>query len=424
MPCERIFRFHKHFFLEVAMRRSIGFLVLVAACLAGSQLWSQDWPQWRGANRDDKSTETGLLKEWPKDGPPKLWSIAGLGSGYSAITVKDGRIYTMGTSGDKEAVFALDFNTGKVLWTASSDDKIFEESRGNGPRCSPTTDDKYLYTEGAFGAVNCFEAATGKPVWKVSLTKDLGGRVPQWGYTESPLVVGRALIVTPGGGKGGIAALDKITGRVIWQSAEVRTGAAYSSPILATIAGKKQIINGLAERLVGLDAETGKFLWDFTEPMAEISITTPIEHDGLVFASSSPNYKKGSGVARITPEGAQKVWYDKRFGNHHGGVVLVGDYLYGFFDDMRCVELKTGKVVWQNPSVGKGSLTFADGRFYCLSEKHMVALVEATPDSYKETGRFKLGGSSQWSWSHPVVVGRRLFIRDQDALTCWDVKAK
>ena len=404
------------------MHRSTWLVGFAAACLAGSQLWSQDWPQFRGANRDDKSTETGLLAEWPKDGPPKLWSVNGLGEGYTAISAKDGRIYTMGTSQGKEAVFALDFKTGQILWTSISDDRVFEETRGNGPRCTPTTDDKYLYTEGAYGTVCCWEAETGKLVWKVSLTKDLGGRVPNWGYTESPLVLGKALIVTPGGGKGAIAALDKKTGQVIWQSKEVRTPAAYSSCIFATIGGQKQIINGLAKRLVSVDAETGKYLWDYTEPCPEIYITMPIEHDGMVFATA--DYNKGSGVVKVTPQGAEQVWYDKSFGNHHGGVVLVGEYLYGFFDDMRCVEMKTGKVVWQNRSVGKGSLTYADGHFYCLGENHVAALVEATPDGYKETGRFKVTGSKRPSWPHPVVVGGRLFIRDQDTLNCWDVKAK
>jgi outer membrane protein assembly factor BamB len=388
----------------------------------GSQLWCQDWPQFRGPGRTDRSDETGLLKEWPKEGPPKLWSASGLGEGYSAISAKDGRIYTMGSSEGKEAVFALEFSTGKILWTAISDNRVFEESRGNGPRCTPTTDDTYLYTEGALGSVTCWEAESGKQVWKVSLTKDLGGRVPPWAYTESPLILGKAVIVTPGGGKGAIAALDKKTGQVIWQSKEVKTGAAYSSPIFATIGNQRQIINGLAKRMVGVDADSGKYLWEYTEPCPDIYITTPIEHDGLVFATA--DYQKGSGVVKITPEGAQQVWYDKSFGNHHGGVILVGEYLYGFFDDMRCVEMKTGKVVWQNRSVGKGSLTYADGHFYCLSEGRTVALVEATSDGYKETSRFKFAGPKRPSWPHPVVVGGRLFIRDQDTLHCWDVKAK
>lgn len=395
---------------------------LCVAAYSQGRAGAVEWPQFRGPERTGRSTETGLLKQWPEEGPPKVWSISGLGEGYSSISVKDGRIYTMGTHDGGEAVFALDFNTGKQLWVKNSSERVFTERRGNGPRCTPTTDGKYLYTEDTFGMVICWEAEDGKQVWRISLTRDLGGGVPNWGYTESPLIVGRAVIVTPGGGRGAIAALEKKTGKVIWQSRDVRTPASYASPILVTVGESRQIINSLTRRMVGVDAETGRLLWDFTEPIARITCATPVEHEGVVFATSG--YRQGSGAVRVSGQGAEQLWYDKSFGNHHGGVIRLGDHVYGFFNDLRCVEMKTGRIVWRNRSVGKGSLVYADGHFYCLSEGNTVALVEATLEGYKEKGRFRIPRSGRPSWVHPVVVGGRLFIRDQDTLTCWDVKAK
>jgi len=413
-------------------------MVVAVLCVAVCPLYSQtragtgEWPQWRGPERTGRSSETGLLKAWPEGGPRKIWSVGGLGEGYSGISVKDGRIYTMGTSGGGEAVFALNFSDGKKLWTQKSSDRVFTEKRGNGPRCTPTTDGKYLYTEDALGNVTCWEAADGKRVWQVSLTQDLGGRVPNWGYSESPLIVGRAVVVTPGGRKGAIAALNKKTGQVIWQSPDAHHQAAYSSPILVTVRGKPQIINMTATgprvgrsrqgTMIGVDAENGKLLWEFSKGVAPIVCCTPVYHEGLVVATS--DYRAGTGAADISGGSAREAWFIERRGSHHGGVIRVGDHLYGFIDRLTCIKFKTGEIAWSDPSVGKGSLTYADGHFYCLGEKQGVALVEATPEGYREKGRFRIPDSGRPSWAHPVVVGARLFIRDQDTLTCWDVKAK
>ena len=404
----------------------------VLSCPAFSQTAPTEWPQWRGPEREGRSVETGLLKQWPEGGPPKLWSIDGLGEGYSAISVKDGRIYTMGTAGGSEVVFALDFKTGKKLWTKASSNRIYQNDKGNGPRSTPTTDGKVLYTEDGLGTVSCWEASNGRRIWHVSLTADLGGRVPNWGYSESPLVVGKAVIVTPGGRKGAIAALSKKTGKLIWQSARAHHAAAYASPILATVNGKPQIINmtGTGPRqgrrrlgtMIGVDANTGQLLWEFSTGVAQIVCCTPVYHDGVVVASS--DYGAGTAAADISHGNPRQLWHLDRRGSHHGGIIRVGDYIYGLIDALTCVKMKTGEVAWRHRSVGKGSLTYADGHFYCLSENQTAALVEATPEGYKEKGRFKIPKSGKPSWAHPVVVGGRLFIRDQDTLTCYDVKAK
>jgi len=406
------------------MRNALQVLTVVLMLCVATH--AQDWPQFRGPDRTGRSVETGLLKAWPEGGPKKIRTVTGLGEGFSTISVKDGRIFTMGNSDRGQVVIALDFETGKRLWTGVVNEKNYTNKRGNGPRATPTVDGDLLYTEGGYGNVACWEASTGKRVWQLSPPRDLAGTQPGWGYSESPLVVADALIITPGGKQGAVAALDKKTGKVIWRSRDVQNKASYCSAILTTVADTRQIVAGVEGRLVGLDAANGKFLWAFSEPITGVCAATPIVHEGLVFGSTG--YGAGSGAARITRAGAQKVWHDKSFGNHHGGVVRVGDYVYGFFNrslKLYCVEMKTGRVAWQDRSVGKGSLVYADGHLYCLGEGRTVGLVEATPDAYKEKGRFRLPrGPRQRSWAHPVVVRGKLFIRHDDALYCYDVKAK
>ena len=407
--------------------------LLTAVIVLGltSALCAQDWPQWRGPERTGRSAETGLLKQWPEDGPKKLWTVKGLGEGYSTISVKDGRIYTMGTSDGGEAVFALEFNSGRQLWVSQSSDRIYNEKRGNGPRGTPTCDGDFVYTEDSFGVVTCLKAADGEKVWQVGLS-DLGGRRPHWAYSESPLIAGKAVIVTPGGRRGTIAALDKKTGKVIWQSPDAKHAVAYGSCMLIDVKGKKQIVNVTATgprigrrrfgTMIGVDANSGKLLWEFSKGVAGIACGTAVYHDGIVVASSG--YGAGTGAADITGGRANELWHLNGRGSHHGGIIRVDDHIYGFIDAMTCIEMKTGKVAWRNRSVGKGSLVYADGHFYCLSERNTVGLVEATPDGYKEKGRFSIPKSGRQSWAHPVVVGGRLFIRDQDTLSCYDVKAK
>ena len=404
-------------------------VVLCAGVLAGpltAQTLQLEWPQWRGPDRTACSTEGGLLKSWPEGGPPHVWTVTGLGDGFSSVAVSDGRIFTMGNTADGQVLTALDFATGRKLWTGLVNVRPYTNKRGDGPRGTPTVDDGRVYTEGGYGTVCCWDARTGKRLWRVSLPDDLNGTQPGWGYSESPLVSGSALIVTPGGVDGAVAALDRKTGRVLWRSKDCTYEASYCSPVPATLDGKPQIVQGLDKRLVGVDALTGKLLWEFREPVSGAFACTPVVHEGLVFGSTG--YGAGSGVARVTRDGAQTVWHDKKAGNHHGGVVRVGDYVYGFLGEkntLHCVELESGRVAWQDASVGKGSMVYADGHLTCLGEGAHVALVEATPDGYTEKGRFRLprGGKGP-SWAHPVVVHGRLFVRHGDVLHCWDVKAK
>jgi Ca2+-binding EF-hand superfamily protein len=605
-------------------RRLLG-STLIVICSGWQTLYAQipagpgDWPQWRGANRDGVSMETGLLKEWPTSGPSILWEVNHVGVGYSSIAVKDGRIFTQGDLDGVEHVIALDAKTGSVLWAvqpepvarqlteriarelkqmdrdgdgvvdqveaisrlglsfslsekpsegdakeiaaaravglmkhydkdgdgrlsfaeagssfrdafarmdtadenaddaalakqraeaivaAADEDKDgqisrrelrnsevaftfgradrdprddflsvaeieadlarFEKGRdglitadelaqylartypgtdgilteaelrrhvggyrnsyGDGPRGTPTVDGDRVYAEGGNGDVTCLDVATGKTIWHINLATDLGGGRPGWGYSESPLVLGPHLIVTPGGSKGTVAALDKLTGAVVWRSEGHQDAAQYSSPVLAELSGVRQIVQFGHRSVFGVAADSGKLLWTYgAANNGTANVCTPVPHQDHVFASSG--YGTGGGLVKITSgddgQKAEEVYFERRMANHHGGIVRVGDTMYGFNDQaLIAMDYLTGKVHWTDRSVGKGSLVYADGMLYCLGEQYRVGLVEATPEGYREHGRFQIDGLGRPSWAHPVVAGGRLYLRNQGRLAAYDV---
>ncbi len=390
-----------------------------------------DWPQWRGPDRTGLSAEKGLLTSWPEDGPKTLWSRDDLGASYSSVSVADGRVFTQGNSEDSGKIFCLDEKTGKTIWavTSPAEKKLYTHGRGDGARGTPTVDGDRVYVEGAGGDLTALEAETGKVLWSLHLLDDLNGgkRPPGWGYSESPLVDGNKLIVTPGGKDGAIAALNKDTGEVIWRSTDVTDSAHYSSPIVTEIHGVRQIIQFTRDRLVSVDASSGNLLWDYSESANRTAnVCTPIAMDNFVFSSSA--YGTGGGLVKVTRTGdefaAEEVYFEKSMANHHGGIVLVDGYMYGFGSGgLLCMDFKTGEIAWRNRSVGKGSLTYADGHLYCLGERNQMALVEANPKEYVEKGRFKLADSGKPTWAHPVVANGRLYIRDQHMLTAYDISA-
>lgn len=304
----------------------------------------------------------------------------------------------------------------------------YRNGMGHGPRGTPTVDGPRVYVEGGMGDVACLDAADGSTIWHVNLVRDFGGGVPGWGYSESPLVVDGLVIVTPGGGKGALVALDKMTGATVWQSKEVADPAHYSSPVLADIGGIRQVVQFSAKRVIGLALDSGRLQWSYETPANRTAnCCTPIVVDGFVFASSA--YGTGSGLARIDVSGAnqraEEVYFEKRLACHHGGVVKVGEHLYSNAGGaLICMHFSTGAIAWQARGVGKGSLVAADGMLYVLSESHKVALVEASPQAYRERGQFSIEPRGKPSWAIPVVARGRLLIRDQNFLTAYDVKAR
>ncbi len=396
------------------------------------QTTAADWPGWRGADRTGVSRETGLLKEWPSGGPALLWKATGLGEGYSTPAVAGGRIYVMGSRQGQEYTLALDAGSGKELWAT----KIGPEAKDGppsypGPRCTPTVDGDHLYVLASDGDLACLDKA-GKIIWHKNLDRDLGGSRGRWAYSESLLVDGDVLVCTPGGSEVSLAALDKKTGAVIWKTKVPDGGpSAYASTIVVETGGVKQYVQFLEKCLVSVAAKDGKVLWEFRKNAGRTNCSTPIFHDGCVFTAAAGPGSGGTALLRLSADGskvsAQEVYFNKNLNNHHGGVVRVGDYLYGTTNNaLVCLDFKTGEIKWQDRCVGKGSISAADGCLYVRGEKDgTVALVEATPTGYKEKGRLMQPDRSKHpAWAHPVIAGGCLYLRDGDLLLCYDIKKK
>ena len=389
--------------------------------------FAADWPQWRGPNRDDSSAETGLLTQWPAEGPKRVWLFEKAGQGYSGFSVVGGKLFTIGTRDGKEILLALDAATGQEAW-ATPVGEILGNGWGDGPRGTPTVDGEHVYALSGKGNLVCASTGTGKVVWTKSM-QDLGGKVPGWGYAESPLVDGKLVVVTPGGGKGTMAALDKATGAPVWQSADITEGAQYSSIVPAMFDGKKQYVQLVMQTLFGVDAETGKLIWRSPWPGRTAVIPTPIVKGDEVFISSG--YGAGCKKVKVSANQTSDVFLNKDLENHHGGVILVGDYLYGHSKDgWTCMAFSDGSVKWkEKAALGKGAVAYAAGMLYCLEEKSgTVALIEASPKGWSEKGRFKLDPQTSIRnpkgavWTHPVIANGKLYLRDQDLIYCYDVK--
>jgi outer membrane protein assembly factor BamB len=380
------------------------------------------WPQWRGANRDGISKETGLLKQWPADGPPLLWKATGAGGGYSSFSVADGRLYTMGLRGDQEYVIAFDAATGKQAW-ATPAGKAFRNDRGDGPRGTPTIDGDRLYALGGSGDLSALNVKTGKVIWTMNLLDKFGGSNITWGISESPLIIGEKLLVNAGGPEASIVALNKKDGSVIWKSQSDRAG--YSSGMPVQIGNTTQVVFFTNKRAIGLDLKDGKLMWDYPRAANNVAnVATPVVRGNRVFISS--DYGTGAGLVEIKADGqASEVYFTKDMRNHHSSSILIGDHLYGFSGGiLTAMRFDTGEVAWKDRSVGKGSIVYADGHLYAFSENGVVGLVEATPNGYREKGRFRIQQDSLPTWSHPVVAGGRLYIRDQDTIYAYDVREK
>ena len=394
-------------------------LSVASAALAQS---AANWPQWRGPNRDGISKETGLLKQWPTEGPPLAWKANGAGRGYSSFSISNGKLYTMGLRGDREFVIAFDVATGKEAW-ATPHGSAFRNDRGDGPRGTPTIDGDRVYALGGSGDLSVLDARTGKVVWSKNILKEFGGSNITWGISESPLVLGNKVLVNAGGQGASMVALNKADGSVVWKSQSDEPG--YSSAIPAEINGVTQVVFFTARRAVGLDSKDGRLLWDYERPANNVAnAATPIVRANRIFISS--DYGTGGGVVEIKPDNkAQEIYFTKDMKNHHSSSVLIGDHLYGFSSSiLTAMKFDTGELAWRDRSVGKGSLVFADGHLYLLSENGVVGLVEATPTGYKEKGRFRIQQDSLPTWAHPVVAGGRLYLRDQDTIYAYDVREK
>lgn len=386
-----------------------------------------DWPQWRGPNRDAKSEETNLLEEWPEGGPPLAWKVNGVGGGFSTVSISKGTIYTLGDFKDDGCyAIALKESDGSEIWKT----KIGNTSNHGGypgPRCTPTIDGGQVFVLSADGDVACLDAKSGEKKWSVNFKTDFNGKIMSgWGYSESLLVDGNQVVCTPGGSDGTLLALDRNSGKELWRTKEWTDNAAYSSVIISTIEGTRQYIQLTDRSVGGVDPETGRLLWRADRPGKVAVIPTPVVSDNIVFVTSG--YNVGCNGFRVTKDGsiwnAEQIYAEQKYANHHGGVVLLDGYVYGANGGtFRCLNVKTGEIVFEGRSVGKGATLYANGHLILRSEKGPVALIEATPDGLNEVSRFdQPERSNRDAWPHPVIANGKLYLRDQDLLLCYDVK--
>jgi outer membrane protein assembly factor BamB len=391
------------------------------------------WPQFRGPNRDDRSPDTGLLKDWPTDGPPLAWKKADLGVGYTSIALVDGTIYTMGDKNGSAFIHALDSKDGAIRWSA----KVGRGGGGApGSSSTPTVAGGVVIALGQHGDLVCVSADKGKELWRHNLADDFKGTRGTWDYCESVLIDGDKVICTPGGSQATILALDRKSGEVIWKCPIKDESAGYSSGVISEGGGVRQYVQLLANSLVGVRASDGKLLWRYGQNGDRFggntaNIPTPIALGNRVFAAAG--YGRGAALVELSKDDntikAREVYFNHQLNNKHGGVVIVGDSVFADRDDSGtpyCADLKTGKVKWQRQQRTEGrssaAITYADGRLYVRYANGYVALVDAEADSYKEHGSFKIPNSDDHSWNHPVVIGGKLYLREKEVLWCYDVK--
>lgn len=385
-----------------------------------------DWPSFRGPNRDNRSTETGLLKSWGPSGPELAWTAQRLGEGYASVSIADGKVFTMGNRGSNEMVIALSLEDGRELW-ATPNGNAFREGQGNGPRGTPTVDGNFVYALGANGDLSCLNASSGQVRWRKNILQAYGGSNITWGISESPLVDGNTLVVSPGGRGGTVVAMDKASGREIWRCmVPGNPKASYASVIPAEVGGVKQYIAFTGGGIVGVNARTGQAMWgDNASSNGTANCSSPMIYNDIVFSASS--YGTGGAALRLQSAGgrtsANRLYHTRDMKNHHGGMVIDDGFVYGTNDGiLTCLELESGQIRWRERS-SKGSVVYADGHIVHRSERGPVTLFEATPSSFVEKGRFdQPQRSGRPAWSHPVIADGKLFLRDMDKLLVYNIR--
>jgi outer membrane protein assembly factor BamB len=403
---------------------------------------SADWPTFRGVNHSGVSPEKGLLQSWPTQGPPLVWESTGAGRGYASLAVAGSRIYTLGdapsTGGDEdEYLLAFSRESGSPLWKLKTG-KPWTDGKPDwqSSRSTPTVDGELVFILTPHGDLICAESESGKEKWRKNLKSDFGGKKGDgWGYSESVLVDGPNVVCTPGGEKTTMLALNKLTGETVWATVrEGDRGAGHASMVVSQIGDTKVYVQTTASGALGVRATDGKLLWSYEIDRTTAVIPSPIVRGDLAFFAAG--YKRGGALLKQVPSAGGDVKVEeiypitKELANKHGGIVLVGDYLYGDSDDQGipfCADLMTGEIKTKKRMSGKGSASFAaaDGRLYIHFANGTMSLVKPDPNELEEVGSFTVPGSGERpSWSHPVIVDGKLYLREQDRILCYDVRAK
>ncbi len=419
------------FMPPVLTKTSIPMVVLGCLSIHGLLASPDDapcWPQFHGPNRDNISTETGLLEEWPEGGPKLLWTVSGLGHGFATVAIADGRIYTAGDVGADTVITAMD-TEGKVVWRAKNGPAWTGDKPGS--RGTPTLDGDRLYHESPHGEVVCLDAKTGRRIWNLNILEKFRSKNVTWALAEALLIDGGRVICRPGGPEVSFVALDKRTGQVVWTCPSTGDLASYSSTTLAECRGLRILVALMSQALVGANADTGELLFRFEHrsPWDE-NIMMPLYHDGHVFISTRTT---GSVKLRLNVEGGrasvEEVWRSGELDNHHGSVILLDGYLYASSHVRNggrwiCLDWRTGRAMFVEEGIGKkGSLTYADGMLYVMDERGNVGLVKPTPTAHDIITLFRIPEGGQGpTWAHPVVCGGRLYLRHSDFLYAYDIQ--
>ncbi|QEF96622.1 outer membrane biogenesis protein BamB [Stieleria maiorica] len=390
---------------------------------------ADDWPQWRGPERDGKSSESGLLDSWPAAGPKLLWQTDDLGDGYSTPSAAGGIAYVISNKSlAAEEVVALSLSDGSKLWAT----KIGPVGKNQGPqypgtRSTPTIDGDKLYALGSDGDLACLDAKSGSIKWSKNLRSDFGGKPGKWAYAESPLIDGDALICSPGGSEATVVALNKSDGKPIWKAPLAQADdAGCSSPVVATIAGTKQYVLFLSKGVVGLKAETGELLWRYTGTSdKDANVQTPVVSGNLVYTGAG---RVGGGLVRVSAGESEpeEVYFERTMPSGMGGNILVDGLLFGTSGPTQiCIDFETGDIKWQDRGIGAASLCYADGKIFSHGENNDVAVIEATGEGYKELTRFTPPGAPTEvkgkAWTYPIIVDGKLVIRHGGTIWCYDI---
>jgi outer membrane protein assembly factor BamB len=412
------------------MRRLPVFLLLGAAATglvaqaAKSDAKGLDWNQFRGPKRAAHAADTGLLKQWPAAGPALAWKATGIGVGHSSVAVSGQRVFTLGEDGGKCNLLALSATDGKLLWKLAIGGVLGDNQGGPGPRSTPATDGLAVIAIAPTGELVCVRAQDGRMIWQKHLARDFGANQPGFGFCESPLLDENVVVVSPGGV---IAALNKANGGQIWRSKKLKGNTEYGSLSIAELGKVKQYLAMTDQGVSAVLATNGAVLWEGDFSGARAAVATPVYANGMVFASLG--YGVGCKAFKVALAGGQirmqEAYTNAQLQIHHGGMVVVDEHVYGLHDQgtLRCIELATGKMVWNERSVGKGSIIYADGHLICRGENGQVGLVEASPAAFKEKGKFTPPEAAAGKvWAHPAVSGGKLYLREQGSLFCYSLK--
>ena len=400
------------------------YYVVLVILLSVSTVSAVDWPRFRGPAGDGQSSETGLLKKWPAEGPKELWSFEGLGTGFSSVAVADGMIYTTGLIGKDGFLFAFDLD-GNLKW------KVNYGPEWTGPHpgthSTPTIDGDHLYLMSGHGRIACYNAKNGQRIWCRDTLDEFDGENIRWGIAESVLIDGEKVICTPGGKNATVVALNKMTGQTIWTTKGLSERSAYCSPFAINRDTKHLIIIMVQQSIVGIDASNGTVCWRYPHKVKyDISAVTPVYENGRMYVTNG--YRQGGHMFELSADGSslQKKWSEKSLDVHHGGVVLVDGHIHGASTRGQwiCLELATGKVKFSNKLVGKGSVIYVDGMLYGYGEKGIVGLIKINPTGYNMVSSYKITKGTDEHWAHPAISDGRLYIRHGNALMCYDIKAK